>query len=148
MASISKRLRNSSARRGGWVTGRQPCTTVRAAFAMSQSTEMSILGPSSRVTGRVSGKGGIRVEGKLVGSVGVNGPVEVAEAASIQGDVTGESLDLSGNLVGNVTTMGAVVVRAGALLRGEVKGAEVAIEPGSRVSIRLDTPFELNIRCD
>jgi cytoskeletal protein CcmA (bactofilin family) len=118
---------------------------VPAASAMSQNTEMSILGPSSRVTGRVSGKGGIRIEGKLVGTVGVSGPAEVAEGASIEGDVNAESLDLGGNLVGNVTTTGAVVVRAGSLLHGEVKGAEVAIEPGARVSIRLDTPFELNI---
>ncbi len=112
---------------------------------MSQNTEMSVLGPSSRVTGRITGKGGLRVEGKLTGSIGVGGPVEVIEAASIQGDVAGETLDLSGSLVGNVNTTGAVVIRAGALLHGEVKGAEVAIEPGSRVSIRLDTPFELNI---
>jgi cytoskeletal protein CcmA (bactofilin family) len=128
-----------------WVTERNACTTVRAAFAMSQSIEMSTIGPASRVTGRISGKGGVRIEGKLIGNVGVGGPVEVIEAASIQGDVSGETLDLSGSLVGNVTTTGAVVVRAGALLHGEVKGAEVAIEPGSRVSIRLDTPFELNI---
>jgi cytoskeletal protein CcmA (bactofilin family) len=112
---------------------------------MSQSTDMSILGTSSRVTGRISGKGGLRVEGKLVGSIGVNGPIEVIESANIQGEVSGETLDLSGSLIGNVTTTGAVVIRAGALLHGEVKGAEVAIEPGSRVSIRLDTPFELNI---
>lgn len=85
------------------------------------------------------------MEGKLVGNVGVSGPIEVAESASIQGEVSGETLDLSGSLIGNVTTTGAVVIRAGALLHGEVKGAEVAIEPGSRVSIRLDTPFELNI---
>jgi cytoskeletal protein CcmA (bactofilin family) len=75
----------------------------------------------------------------------VGGPIEVIESATIEGDVSGETLDLGGSLVGNVNTVGAVVVRAGALLRGEVKGAEVAIEPGSRVSIRLDTPFELNV---
>jgi cytoskeletal protein CcmA (bactofilin family) len=112
---------------------------------MSQSTEISILGPSSRVTGRVSGKGGVRIEGKVVGSVGVTGPAEVAEGGNIEGDLNAESLDLGGNLVGNVTTTGAVVIRAGSLLHGEVKGAEVAIEPGARVSIRLDTPFELKI---
>jgi cytoskeletal protein CcmA (bactofilin family) len=112
---------------------------------MSQSNELSILGPASRVTGRISGKGGVRIEGKLIGNVGVSGPTEVAEGASVQGDVAAESLDLGGNLVGNVTTSGAVVIRAGSLLHGEVKGAEVAIEPGARVSIRLDTPFELNI---
>jgi cytoskeletal protein CcmA (bactofilin family) len=112
---------------------------------MSNSSELSTLGPSTRVTGHVSGKGGLRIEGKVVGNVGVTGPAELGPGASVEGDVTAESLDLAGSLVGNVTAGGAVVVRAGSLLHGEVKGEQVAIEPGARVSIKLQMPFELNI---
>ncbi len=112
---------------------------------MSDSSNLSVLGPATRVTGRITGKGGLRVEGSVTGDVNVSGPAEVAEGATVEGDLGAESLDLGGSLVGNVTTKGSVVVRAGARLRGEVKGAEVAIEPGARVSIRLDTPFELNL---
>jgi cytoskeletal protein CcmA (bactofilin family) len=52
-------------------------------------------------------------------------------------------LDLGGDVEGNVTTDGGVVVRSGARLRGEVKSAGVAIEPGAKVSVRLNTPFEI-----
>jgi cytoskeletal protein CcmA (bactofilin family) len=112
---------------------------------MSDRSDLSVLGPSTRLTGRVTGKGGLRVEGVVSGDVMIEGPAEVADGASVEGDLTAESLDLGGSVAGNVTTTGPVVVRAGARLRGEVKGAEVAIEPGARVSIRLDTPFELNL---
>ena len=61
----------------------------------------------------------------------------------IDGDFSAESLDLGGVVTGNVTTTGAVVVRGGARLRGEVKSAQVAFEPGARVSVRLNTPFEI-----
>ena len=60
----------------------------------ARNTDASILGPATRVTGRVSGAGGLRVEGQV---------------------------------------------------RGELRGAEISIEPGSRVSVRLDTAFELDL---
>src|SRR5512138_364513 len=105
--------------------------------------EVSILGPSTRVTGRVTGKGGLRIEGKVEGDVNITGPAMVTEGATIDGDFAAESLDLGGVVTGNVTTTGAVIVRGGARLRGEVKSAQVAIEPGARVSVRLNTPFEI-----
>jgi cytoskeletal protein CcmA (bactofilin family) len=110
---------------------------------MSDSNEVSVLGPSTRVTGRITGKGGLRIEGRVEGNVEITGPAVVADGATIDGDFAAESLDLGGVVTGNVTTTGAVVVRGGARLRGEVKSAQVAIEPGSRVSVRLNTPFEI-----
>jgi cytoskeletal protein CcmA (bactofilin family) len=110
---------------------------------MSDSNEVSILGPSTRVTGRVTGKGGLRIEGRVEGNVEITGPAVVADGATIDGEISAESLDLGGVVTGNVTTPGAVVVRGGARLRGEVKSSQVAVEPGARVSVRLNTPFEI-----
>jgi len=110
---------------------------------MSNSNEVSILGPSTRVIGRVSGKGGLRIEGKVEGDVNITGPAAVAEGALVDGELAADSLDLSGAVTGNITTTGAVLIRNGARLRGEVKGAQVSIEPGARVSVRLNTPFEI-----
>ena len=110
---------------------------------MSDSNEVSILGPSTRVIGRVTGKGGLRIEGKVEGDVSITGPSAVAEGAVVEGDFAADSLDLAGSLTGSVNTTGAVFVRSGARLRGEIKSAQVAIEPGSKVSVRLNTPFEI-----
>jgi cytoskeletal protein CcmA (bactofilin family) len=111
---------------------------------MSDSNEVSILGPSTRITGRITGKGGLRIEGKVEGDVNITGPAVVAENATVQGDFAAESLDLGGVVTGNVTTTGGVVVRGGARLRGEIKSAQVSIEPGARVAVRLNTPFEID----
>lgn len=110
---------------------------------MSDSNEVSILGPSTRVIGRVTGKGGLRIEGNVQGDVSITGPAAVAEGAVVEGDFAADSLDLAGSITGSVNTTGAVFVRSGARLRGEIKSAQVAIEPGSKVSVRLDTPFEI-----
>lgn len=109
------------------------------------SLDGSVLGASTRVTGRVSGEGGLRVEGAIKGDVAVTGPVEVAEGASIDGNVEAESLDVAGSLLGDVSAKGPVLVRSGATVRGALRGSQVAIEPGSRVAVRLECEFELDL---
>jgi cytoskeletal protein CcmA (bactofilin family) len=112
---------------------------------MSDSNELSILGPSTRVTGRISGKGGLQIEGRVEGDVSITGPAIIADGAAVEGDFAAESLDLGGVVTGNVTTTGGVVIRGGARLRGEIRSAGVAIEPGAKVSVRLNTPFEIEL---
>lgn len=107
--------------------------------------ESSVLGPSTRVTGRISGDGALRVEGTLKGDLSITGPAEIAEGASVEGNVRAETLELMGSLIGDVVAAGPIAVRAGSLVRGELRASEVSIEPGSRVSVKLDTQFELDL---
>jgi cytoskeletal protein CcmA (bactofilin family) len=108
------------------------------------SSEVSVLGPSTRVTGRIVGKGGLRVEGNVRGDINVSGDAEIAHGANVEGNVAAESLDIAGTLLGDVVSKGPVAIRGGAVVRGELRGSEISIEPGSRVSVRLDTEFELD----
>jgi cytoskeletal protein CcmA (bactofilin family) len=107
--------------------------------------ESSVLGPSTRVTGRVSGDGALRVEGTLKGDLSITGPAEIAEGASVEGNVKAESLELWGSLLGDAVATGPIALRAGSLVRGDLRASEVSIEPGARVSVRLDIPFELDL---
>jgi cytoskeletal protein CcmA (bactofilin family) len=109
------------------------------------NTEISVLGPSTRVTGRVTGEGALRIEGALRGDVQITGEAEVAEGGNVEGNVSAASLDISGTLLGDVVSRGPVVIRGGAVVRGELRGSEISIEPGSRVSVRLDTSFDLDL---
>jgi len=108
------------------------------------STDISILGPSTRVIGRVNGEGALRVEGNVRGDIQVSGSAEIAEGGSVEGNVSTETLDVAGSLLGDAVVNGPVFIRGGAVVRGELRGTEISIEPGSRVSVRLDTDFELD----
>ena len=112
---------------------------------LRHNSEGSVLGPATRITGRISGDGALRVEGGVKGDVNVSGPAEIAEGASVEGTVHAESLEIAGSLLGDAVTRGPIAVRAGALVRGELRGSEISIEPGSRVSVRLDTQVELDL---
>lgn len=109
------------------------------------NTDTSILGPATRVTGSVSGSGSLRVEGQVRGDIGLSGDAEIGDGGSVEGNVTAANLDVSGTLLGDADVRGNIVIRSGASVRGELRGAEVSIEPGSRVSVRLDTDFELDL---
>lgn len=109
------------------------------------STEISVLGPSTRVTGRVTGDGALRIEGAVRGDVQVTGDTEVAEGGSVEGNVSAASLDIAGTLLGDVVSRGAVTIRGGAVVRGDLRSSEISIEPGARVSVRLDSSFDLDL---
>ncbi|HEY6080309.1 MAG TPA: polymer-forming cytoskeletal protein [Polyangiaceae bacterium] len=108
-------------------------------------SDTSVLGPSTRIVGRVTGKGVLRVEGSLQGDLDVSGDAEIALGGSVEGNVSARSLDVSGSLLGDAVIEGPVTIRSGATVRGELRGSEVSIEPGSRVSVKLETELELSL---
>jgi cytoskeletal protein CcmA (bactofilin family) len=107
------------------------------------TSEGSVLGPTTRIVGRVTGKGSLRAEGTVVGGIEVTGPAEIAAGATVEGNVRAESLDVGGTLLGDVDASGPVLIRAEATARGQMRGSQVSIEPGSRVSVLLNTAFEV-----
>jgi cytoskeletal protein CcmA (bactofilin family) len=109
------------------------------------SSEQSVLGAGSRITGRVTGDGSVRIDGQLKGEIVVSGAAEIGPGASVEGNVQAEAVDVSGTLLGDVSARGPVAIHSGALVRGELKGSEVSIEPGARVSVRIDTELELDL---
>ncbi|MEZ4219657.1 MAG: polymer-forming cytoskeletal protein [Polyangiaceae bacterium] len=92
----------------------------------------------------MSGRGPLRIEGKVNGDVSVDGNLELCAGASVDGDIAAASLELAGNLQGDAKCSGAIVIRAGAEVKGDLVGASVSIEAGSVVDVRLDTEFELD----
>ena len=72
--------------------------------------EVSVVGTGTRITGRISGSGALRIEGRVKGDVNVNGDTEIAEGASVEGNLNGESLDIAGSLLGDARA-GAIAVR-------------------------------------
>jgi len=129
----------------GWGFAAPDASVARQVEMMRHSSEGSVLGPSTRITGRISGEGALRIEGGVKGDVSVSGQAEIAEGASVEGSVHAESLEIGGSLLGDAVTRGPIAVHAGAVVRGDLRGSEISIEPGSRVSVRLDTQVELDL---
>jgi cytoskeletal protein CcmA (bactofilin family) len=97
----------------------------------------SVLGTGINWTGKLSGKGGVRIEGIFEGEIAINGLVVVGEtgkvtcenviantvivAGAVNGGITAEKLEIrsTGRVWGNVTVT-AFSTEEGAFLRGQV----------------------------
>jgi cytoskeletal protein CcmA (bactofilin family) len=107
------------------------------------ASDASVIGSGTRVAGRVSGRGDLQIEGTVRGDVSVGGATEIAEGASVEGDVETASLSIAGTLIGDVKSRGPVAVQRSANVRGGIEGERVSVEPGARLSGRIDANFEI-----
>ena len=134
----------------------QPLTDLPA----STDRVTSVIGPGVVWKGKLSGKGGVRVEGALDGDINLQGLLVVGEtgrvtcemlranvvvvAGAVRGDITAEKLEIrsSGRVWGNVVTA-AFSTEEGAFLRGQVT-MEEQVEIGGEISPTVEESEEIS----
>lgn len=109
------------------------------------NNKASIIGSTTVITGNVSGRGDLRVDGTVKGGVTVDGQIEVMAEASIEGPIEGNDLFLQGRAQGDVVASGTVSLGPRAQYSGVIRAANVTIAPGARVAADLDTGFDLHL---
>lgn len=114
-----------------------------ARTSRSQASGEAVIGPGTRVRGRITGDGDLVIEGTVEGDVSVRGDLVVAQGGRATSTVEAQSVTLRGELDGDVRATGMVRIEAGARVRGDVQGESVALEEGAEFVGRLDASFEL-----
>ncbi len=103
----------------------------------------AVVGQSTRIRGRISGEGDLRVEGAIEGDVALAGTVLVAEGGSIEADVEATSLVVEGTVSGDVSVSDALAIRATGRISGIIRAAGVSIEEGASISGRVEAEFDM-----
>jgi len=101
----------------------------------------SVLGGGIQIKGKLSGSGGVRIEGTFEGEIALDGLLVIAESGRVtcenlhaktvivmgvvQGNITAERVEIrrTGRVWGNVTTS-AFATEEGAFLRGQIRMEE------------------------
>jgi cytoskeletal protein CcmA (bactofilin family) len=102
-----------------------------------------VIGQSTRVRGRVSGEGDLRVEGTLEGDVSIRGDLTIGSGARAVSAIEAHAVVVAGELEGDIRAQSTVQLEAGARVRGDVHGESIAIDEGAELSGRLLMEFEL-----
>jgi cytoskeletal protein CcmA (bactofilin family) len=102
-----------------------------------------VIGRSTRVRGRISGEGDLRIEGTVEGDISLRGDLTILDGASATSNVEAHAVVVSGELEGDVRAGGLVRLEAGARMRGDIHSPSVAIDDGAEFSGRLSVDFEL-----
>jgi cytoskeletal protein CcmA (bactofilin family) len=108
----------------------------------SADTE-AVIGRSTRVRGRVSGDGDLRVEGSVEGDISLSGDLTITDGARAASNVEARAVTVGGELEGDVRAQGLVHLEVGARVRGDIQGELVAIDEGAEFVGQLIADFDL-----
>lgn len=91
----------------------------------------TIIGQHTHVEGTVRGKGCIRIEGVVTGTIDYQGDVVVGETASVEATITGRNITIAGKVQGNVHASGKMELVAGGKLIGDSEHGQLVVAPGA-----------------
>ena len=97
----------------------------------------TIIGEGYTLTGELHGSSVIRIEGKIVGNVNVDGGVVLSESGNIEGDVTTKSAIIYGTVNGNVKATHLEIKKTG-LINGEITTDTLEIELGAQYNGKMN----------
>lgn len=103
----------------------------------------AVIGRSTRVRGRVSGDGDLRLEGIVEGDISLSGELTIADGAKATSNVEARAVSVGGELDGDVRASGLVHIAPGGRVHGDIQGELVAIDDGAELNGRLLLEFEL-----
>ncbi len=96
----------------------------------------SVLGESTRLNGKLTFSGTLRIDGNIKGEIsaknqkGVHNTLIVGEKARINGDVHVDTVINSGRITGNVYAKSRVAIHDPGQLTGDVQTSEFTVEDG------------------
>lgn len=102
----------------------EPQTPARGDFP-------TIIGPDAAFKGELKFEKGVRLLGRLEGLVESPGQLEIAEGATLEGDVKAANIRVDGSVKGNLRASGKIQLSASAKLEGDLTTARLEVAEGA-----------------
>jgi cytoskeletal protein CcmA (bactofilin family) len=97
------------------------------------AANVTIIGRTTRVRGRLTGAADLEVQGFVEGEITVTGDVTIDAAGMVGAGVHGRKLVVRGAVKGDLVGEEAVLLEEGSRVVGDVRAPRVAIAPGALV---------------
>ena len=108
-------------------------TSKEESLQINQQEISTIIGEGYTFTGELQGSSVIRIEGKVIGNVNVEGGVVLGEKGCVEGDIITRSAIIYGNVNGNVKANQLEIKKTG-YVNGDITTDALEIEMGARIS--------------
>jgi len=120
-----------------------PATSASKSSRLSASKMVpSIIGEDLTITGNVTSKGEIQVDGEIQGDIHCNSLL-LGDKSQVRGEVVAEEIVVRGRLVGSIKGL-RITLQAPSHVEGDIYHQSLAIEPGAYFegkSRRSDNPL-------
>jgi len=90
----------------------------------------SFLGEGTELEGRLDVRGGLRIDGKLKGSVHSGSVVTLGDAAQVEADIHARAVISSGKIVGDISSAEHVQLSLPGSVQGSIRTRELVLEKG------------------
>lgn len=91
----------------------------------------TLVGANTEVTGNITSKGIIRIDGKVTGNVSIQGDIFLGEDSYIKGDITASNIHIAGILEGNAFSSGLLKLLSTSKLIGDIQVKSFVCDEGS-----------------
>lgn len=90
----------------------------------------AFLGKGTKVTGKLSFEGPVRIEGQVDGEINAQDTLTIGESAIVNAQITGNSVIIHGRVTGDVTARKRLEIRAPGKLYGNISAPSLVIHEG------------------
>lgn len=104
---------------------------------INQQEISTIIGEGYILTGELQGSSVVRIEGKIIGNVHVDGGVVLGEKGNVEGDITTKSAIIYGTVTGNIKTTQLEIKKTG-YVNGDISTETLEIELGAQYNGKLN----------
>lgn len=98
----------------------------------SSSVDVSILSSGVKIEGKLYSEGNMRIDGKVLGDVTVNGNLTLGDGSLVEGEVKAMNVTLSGTVQGTVEANEKVILESGSSLVGDLTAKILVVEEGAK----------------
>src|SRR5271170_539708 len=93
-------------------------------------TSKNTLGSDVEIKGNLKFSGELTFEGKLEGEIQTDGVLNLGDSATVNGNITAQSVIVRGKVNGNISAKEKIEIRAKAEVFGDIRATKLAIEEG------------------
>src|SRR6266542_3435009 len=98
----------------------------------------SIVAAGLTIEGQIEGSGNVRVAGRFKGNVNVKGELTIEPGASIDGEVTADTVFVGGEVRGQIVSTSLIEFRESGTLVGDLKAGSLTVAAGSKMRGKVE----------
>lgn len=96
--------------------------------------QVNIIGQGTVIEGGLTAKSDVRISGKVIGNVNVEGKTVVTPEGVVEGEIRSSHADIAGRIEGEVFVHERLVLKESAVVEGNIHTAKLVIEDGATFS--------------
>ena len=96
----------------------------------------SVIGANSQTEGTFFSSGNVRMDGKFVGALEIEGNILIGESADIRADIIARNISIAGTVRGNVTGDKVQLLRTGRIW-GDISASALTTEEGAFIEGKI-----------